>query len=79
MRATIWLAGKHVYVGHADGHGVVWRQVSFRTGTTAGPHRVRVSGYMQSHPDGGYFERDYTVVTMVRYLTWWPVGSWWAS
>ena len=68
MRATIWLAGKRAYVGHADAHGVVRRNVSFQRVTTAGAHRVRVSGYLKTHKNGTYYDRAYTELTLVKYL-----------
>jgi streptogramin lyase len=68
MRATIWVAGKRAYVGHADAKGVVRREVSFTAGTPAGTRRVRVSGYLKTYKKGGYYDRGYTVFTSVKYL-----------
>jgi hypothetical protein len=68
MRATIWLDGHSVYVGHADVNGLVHQTVSFTPKTKPGSRSVRVSGYLKSHHNGDYYDRAYTVVKNVKYV-----------
>jgi hypothetical protein len=63
QRVRVWLGGRRVHLGTADGRGVVDRKVRFSRATDAGRRLVRVSGYSTSDT------RTYTITRTVRYLS----------
>ncbi len=63
QRIRVWLGGRPVHLGKADGRGVVDRKVRFSTKTEPGKRRVRVSGYSTSD------KRTYTIKRTVRYVS----------